>query len=234
MIVEPTVLLIASTQVHYQVDEGGNKHINGMLPDPDATDAENLVEACGRGCYESEDKPNPATRKNADYLERTIFNQAHGSIAEHASATVLLKGVSRSWLAEATRHRPFSFSVRSQRFVNEENMGIVLPPAVREHGCDHLLQQIAGALVDDYKDIVDYMVNAGLPRKQAREAARSVLPNMAETRLYMTGNLRAWVQFLERRLDPAADMEMREVAGLILDAICPVAPNIFKHVEVGA
>lgn len=233
MIVEPTALLIASTQVHYQVGEDGNKHINGMLLDQGATDAENLIEAAGRGCYESEHKPNPATRKNADYLERTIFDQAHGSISEHASATVLLRGVSRSWLAEATRHRPFSFSVRSQRFVNEENMGIVLPPAVREHGSEVLLEQIAGALVDDYKDIVDYMVNAGLPRKQAREAARSVLPNMAETRLYMTGNLRAWVQFLERRLDPAADMEMREVAGLILDAIYPVAPNIFKHVEVG-
>ena len=50
MIVKPTVLLIASTQVHYQVDENGNKHINGMLLDPDAADAENLIEACGRGC----------------------------------------------------------------------------------------------------------------------------------------------------------------------------------------
>ena len=232
-IVPPTVKLVASTQVHYDELDDEQSTLNGMAIDPEATDAENLIEAAGRICYASEHKPNPATRKNADYLKRTIFEAKHGSISEHASATLVLKGVSRSWLAEASRHRPFSFSVRSQRFVNESDMGIVLPPAVMEHGGDGLLEQIAGALVGDYEDIVDFLSNAGLPRKQAREAARSVLPNMAETRLFMTGNIRAWVQFLERRLDPSADAEMRVVSRLILDALMPVAPSIFTHVGDG-
>lgn len=226
-IVTPTVRLAASTMVHYDDD----MTLNGMESDPSATDAENLVEAAGRVCYSSEHKPNPKTAKNADYIARTCFEMGHGSVLEHASATVVLKGVSRSWLAEATRHRPFSFSVRSQRFVNESDMGIVLPPAVREHGCDGLVEEIAKALATDYEHIVDYLLNAGLERKQAREAARSILPNAAETQLFMTGNLRAWVQFLERRLDPSADAEMREVAGLILNAIYPVAPSVFKHVK---
>ena len=227
MIVEPKVTLIASTQVYYS----DNGTVNGLMEvDTEATDAENLIEAAGRVCYNSEHKPNPKTARNADYIRRTCFEQQHGSVMEHATATVAIEGVSRAWLAEATRHRPFSFSVRSQRFVNEQNMGVVIPPAVREHGGDGLLEQLSADLVEDYTHLVDYLLNAGLKRKQAREAARSVLPNMTETKLYMTGNLRAWVQFLERRLDPAADAEMREVAGLIRQALHPVSPTIFSEV----
>lgn len=227
MIVEPKVKLVASTKVYYE-----NGTVNGLMEtDPDATDAENLIEAAGRVCYNSEHKPNPQTAKNANYIRRTCFEQQHGSVMEHATATVSIEGVSRAWLAEATRHRPFSFSVRSQRFVNEQDMGIVLPPAIREHGGEGHLEQVAADLVGDYTHLVDYLSNAGLPRKQAREAARAVLPNMTETKLYMSGNLRAWVQFLERRLDPSADAEMRRVAGLILAALRPVSPVVFGEVK---
>ncbi|WP_426717070.1 FAD-dependent thymidylate synthase, partial [Corynebacterium auriscanis] len=69
----------------------------------------------GRSCYGSWSRPNEATRKDHDYLSRTLFDQGHFSILEHASATFYLTGVSRALLSEFTRHRHLSFSVRSQR-----------------------------------------------------------------------------------------------------------------------
>ena len=223
-IVEPVVRLLASTAVTSVVDD--------LLPrDPDATDAEHLIEMAGRSCYQSFHRPNPATRRNADYIERTIFEQAHGSIAEHATATLLFTGVSRAFLAELTRHRHLSFSVLSQRFVNESETAVVMPPAIKKLDT----KQRAAWLQDQqsavwaYVSMADALRAEGEGLKQAREAARSLLPNAVETRMVVTGNLRAWLQTIERRTDPSADAEMIQVMRMANDALVPVAPSIFAR-----
>ena len=68
----------------------------------------------------------------------------------------------------------------------------------------------------------------GHGRKQAREAARAILPNMTETKMVVTGNLRAWLQVIERRTAPDADAELQEVMGMARDVLKPLAPSIFK------
>ena len=80
---------------------------------------------------------------------------------------------------------------------------------------------------DAYLDIANTLSTIGLPIKQAREAARAVLPNMVETRIVVTGNLRAWHEVIERRTAPDADAEMREVMGIIRDELHTIAPTIF-------
>ena len=84
MIVEPSVKLLAHTTI--------NTDAIGELMDiqPQSTDAETLVTFAGRSCYESWHRPSEATRDDADYIERTIFEQQHGSILEHATATYRL------------------------------------------------------------------------------------------------------------------------------------------------
>ena len=64
--------------------------------------------------------------------------------------------------------------------------------------------------------------------RKAREAARSILPNMTETKMVVTGNLRAWVQVIDRRTAPDADAELQEVMGMARDVLKPLAPSIFK------
>lgn len=60
-------------------------------------------------------------------------------------------------------------------------------------------------------------VGAHRARKTVREAARAVLPNMAPTSIVLTGNHRAWREFLEKRGSADADAEIRELAiGLYL------------------
>ena len=238
-IVEPAVRLLAHTAIVPDAIEQRLEIQEG------STDAETLTVYAGRSCYESWSRPNEKTREDKDYLRRTLFEQGHTSILEHATATFYITGVSRALLAEITRHRHLSFSVRSQRFVSEEDANIVVPPAARkskatvvydsEEFHDDLKGSLpkalawwAGEAAWNYEEIVEALQGEGLPRKQAREAARAVLPNMIETKIVVTGNLRAWHEVIERRTAPDADAEFQQVAGMIRDELKKLAPAIFK------
>ena len=223
MIVEPSVKLLAHTVI--------NDDVIAELMDiqPQSTDAETLVTFAGRNCYLSFSRPRPETAKDADYLERTLFEQGHWSIAEHATATFYITGVSRAFLTELTRHRHLSFSVLSQRFVDESDLNIVIPPALRDEG--HYarvnMEQVANSNEFHYRDFVEFLEGRGLGRKQAREAARAVLPNMTETRIVVTGNLRTWHEVIERRTQPDVDAEMREVMLMVEEKLAEVSPVLF-------
>ena len=229
MIVEPQVKLIA----HTMIDADAISEL--MEIQPASTDAETLVTFAGRSCYESWHRPSEATRDDADYIERTIFQQQHGSILEHATATLHITGMSRACLLELERHRLLCFSVRSQRFVDESGANIVLPPIYRDaqpgtalHRAAELLEGIAQDLDSHYEGLVAEAEIDGHKRKQAREAARSILPNMTETKVIVTANLRAWLEVIERRTAPDADAEIQEVMGMARDVLKPLAPTIFK------
>lgn len=239
MIVEPSVKLLAHTVI--------NDDVIAELMDiqPQSTGAETLVTFAGRSCYESWHRPRPETYHDKDYIDRTIFEQQHGSILEHATATLYFTGVSRAFLTELTRHRHLSFSVRSQRFVDEGEANIVIPPALR--GLESKIVYDSADFYDDlygppsealdwwfrdalfnYEELVEELEDAGFTRKQAREAARAVLPSMVETKMVVTGNLRAWLEVINRRTAPDADAELQEVMGMARDVLKPLAPSIFK------
>ena len=233
-IVSPRVELIAHTRLATTAHEIAPGEYEAttpiaayMEPNPGATDAETLVEFAGRSCYQSFHRPNPKTAKTADYLERTLFEQAHWSIAEHATATLYFTGVSRAFTHELIRHRHLSYSQLSQRFVDESEANIVVPPALRD-GDEHTVNAAAAFAVEAYKDTARGLIDSGVPRKQAREAARAILPNAIETRIVVTGNLRAWNEVIARRTAPDADAEMIEVMGMARDALAPIAPNVIK------
>lgn len=219
--VSPRVRLIAHT-----VSTAQSEDI--LESQPDSTDAEYLTTLAGRACYQSFHRPNEATKLDEDYLKRTLFEQGHYSILEHASATFYLEGVSRAFTHELIRHRHLSYSQLSQRFVDESDAAYVVPPAMRG---DALLARDLDQRVDDmlenYSIAVDELIEEGYSRKQAREAARAFLPNCIETKIVVTGNLRAWHEVTQRRMQPDADAEMQEVMGLIYDELTEIAPAIF-------
>ncbi|AXC33315.1 ThyX-like thymidylate synthase [Mycobacterium phage Dublin] len=197
-------------------------------------DADELAEFAGRNCYRSFDRPNPATRENKDYLAH-ILEVGHESVLEHASATFYIEA-SRSVLAELTRHRHLSFSVVSQRYVDPIPLGAHLPPAIdtlenpyREEALIEL-RRAATATEAAYDKIHRILTDAGLPRKQAREAARAVLPNMTNSPMVVTGNHRAWRDVLKKRWHTAADAEIRELAGELLKQLRRVAPNTYQDI----
>jgi thymidylate synthase (FAD) len=214
---------------------------------PWSTDADGgsaLVEFAGRACYQSWSKPNPRTATNAAYI-RHIIDVGHFSVLEHASVSFYITGISRSATHELIRHRHFSFSQLSQRFVPEHDSQVVLPPGMED---DPELQQIFAAAADASRAAYTELLAklevkfAGQPgdrpgvlmRKQARQAARAVLPNATETRVVVTGNYRAWRHFLAMRASEHADVEIRRLAIECLRQLVAAAPQVFADFEISA
>jgi thymidylate synthase (FAD) len=209
---------------------------------PWSTDAEGgqaLTEFAGRACYQSWSKPNLKTATNAAYL-RHIIDVGHFSVLEHASVSFYITGVSRSCTHELIRHRHFSYSQLSQRFVPERDSQVVLPPGIED---DPELQRLFFAAVDASRDAYAALLakleakfadepNAVLRRKQARQAARAVLPNATETRIVVSGNYRAWRHFIAMRASEHADVEIRRLAIACLRQLADLAPAVFADFEI--
>lgn len=68
-------------------------------------------------------------------------------------------------------------------------------------------------------------------RKRARQAARSVLPNACETKIFVSANARSLRHFLEQRGSRFADPEIRQLANALLDVLAKEAPNLFGDYE---
>ena len=213
---------------------------------PWSTDADGgpaLVEFAGRACYQSWSKPNPRTATNAAYV-RHIIDVGHFSVLEHASVSFYITGISRSCTHELIRHRHFSYSQLSQRYVPDHDSEVVLPPGMED---DPELQEIFTAAADasraTYTELLTRLEakfmgdqpgeNLGvLRRKQARQAARAVLPNATETRIVVTGNYRAWRHFIAMRASEHADVEIRRLAIECLRQLIDAAPAVFSDFEI--
>jgi thymidylate synthase (FAD) len=218
-----------------------DQEIDRFLVDHEATQwstdsdvaAEALAEVAGRLCYMSFAAPRPGGNKA--YLAR-IKEAAHGSVLEHAVWNFVITGVSRSFTHELVRHRAgFGYSQLSQRYVDESVADFVEPDCIAEdpelhtvwesavqHAQEAYVKLVHG-LQAKYEDVPDKT----LRRKLARQAARSVLPNATETKIFVTANSRALRHFIELRCNEHAEVEIRDVAAQILAILAEKAPNIF-------
>lgn len=202
-----------------------------------------LVEASGRLCYMSFGEGEADGHKtvqgrvgNKEYI-KNILDQKHGSVLEHANFTVLIEGVSRSLTHELVRHRHFSYSQLSQRYVEESDVGFVLPPEINQDNVEFIIwKDTCKICLVNYKEIM-YQIGLNLrnldisereKKKRIRQTARSVLPNCTETKIVMTGNARAWIHFFNLRGSRYADTEIRKLAGVILRILEQHSPNIFQ------
>ncbi|WP_327294426.1 FAD-dependent thymidylate synthase [Streptomyces sp. NBC_01197] len=202
----------------------------GPLSSENTTGADGLVEGAGRLCYKSFNRPNPATATNEGYLSN-ILSQQHFSVLEHASVTFLVRDVSRALLTELTRHRHLSFSVVSQRYVDYSKTEPVIPPAIKNTDFpEGLVYEVYEVAVATYEHLVQNLTERGFTRKQAREAARSVLPNAAPVDMVVTGNLRAWRDTLQKRHSVHADAELQKFAHKVLMHLKEIAPNSFSDI----
>lgn len=212
------------------------------------TDPERTVASAAKLCYSASDiasiKDGLTEEKTASFVEM-LSEIGHESPIEHASFTFGIEGVSRSLLAQITRHRIASFSVQSQRYVKENNFTFVTPPAIAEDDeALKLYNESMKASEDAYHAIADKlasryfkeMLDEGLDEKTARrnsekkaiEDARFVLPNACETKMVMTINARSLMNFFRHRCCNRAQWEIRDVADQMLALVSEVAPNLFK------
>jgi thymidylate synthase (FAD) len=200
--------------------------------------AEVLTETAGRVCYMSFARPRPGG--NAAYLGH-IKESGHGSVLEHAVWNLLITGVSRSLTHELVRHRAgMGYSQLSQRYVDESVAEYVEPgviaadPELHAIWLETVAQAHAGYLKLAEalaKKIAADPASAELPatdrRKAARQAARSVLPNATETKIFVTANGRALRHFMEMRGSRHAEPEIRLLANEVCRVMQREAPNLF-------
>jgi len=103
---------------------------------------------------------------------------------------------------------------------------VVYPPAA-DYEEAMAIAEVQDLAREAYQAIVENLRAKGLPRKQAREAARAVLPNATATKLVVTGNMRAWRDMLGKRYHVAADAEIRALATELLRQLRDIAPHSF-------
>lgn len=215
----------------------------GYVWEPSTDNAADLLpEIAGRLCYMSYGK---GRKENKDYLDN-ILNVKHGSVLEHAVFNLLITGVSRSLTHELVRHRAgFGYSQLSQRYVDESATAFVEPTIIASDPEAHqLFVDAVTAAREAYIALADRLeiviANKGLEsdlsktrlRKLAREAARSVLPNATETKIFVTANARALRHFIELRASKEAEPEIRAMAVQVCRILQAEAPNLFNDYTI--
>ena len=213
-------------------------------PDPERT-----IACAAKLCYSPsaiEDLRDGLTDDKVESFVNMLSGLGHESPIEHASFTFGIEGVSRSLLAQITRHRIASFSVKSQRYVKEGEFEFVTPPEVEaESDVLDIYKESMRAAQEDYDKIAEVLTEkhkktflaegkdektaARLASKKAIEDARFVLPNACETKMVVTMNARSLMNFFHHRCCNRAQWEIHEVADQMLKLVCGVAPNLFKN-----
>jgi len=226
------VTLLASTKLNFPDDpfewEGPLVDLTNELDYAvnAESDADDLAEFAGRACYQSWNRPNPKTATNDGYL-KNILDQKHESVLEHASATFYIEGISRYLTHELVRHRHGQWSQLSTRYVDVTEA--VRHPSMSDYEWE-TYQVYFEESVYIYERQYELMRERGLSKKEAREAARFFLPGGIETKIVMTGNMRAYRDILKKRHHVAADKEIQALASEILRQLREIAPNSFQDI----
>ena len=177
-------------------------------------DAERLIEAAGRLCWDTQDKTGTAPDRIQKWLE-----VGHESMIEHASATFYIRA-SRVLTHELVRHRLASYSQRSQRYVKETHRTYVEPPPIKNDEAAHKqFEQAMTACWQAYGDLLAHGIKA--------EIARYVLPNACQTQIICTWNFREIRHIIKLRTSRRALPEFRAVAEEIRGIVGDIAPQVF-------
>lgn len=173
-----------------------------------------VVEQAASVCYNSK----PTARLS---IAKSCARSGHMSVLEHISFTFHITRVSRALLAQLSRHRHISLSVRSQRYCNESLFAAVYPKSVETVELDDgtgTYDQALGNAGAAYGELL----RKGVPA----EDARMVLPNACHTELYMTANARSLIEMSRLRLCTRAQWEIRDLFTAIKAAVDPVCPEV--------
>lgn len=208
---------------------------------------EKIIAAAAKLCYSSSGIDGILDgldeEKTEKFLNR-LMSMGHESPTEHITFTFGIEGVSRSLLAQITRHRIASYSVKSQRYVNEGKFEFVTPPEIEK--IPEAKKEFLFAMNEDvksYNKLADIlykkhyadMLGGGMEEKAAKRAAekkaiedaRYVLPNACETKMIVTMNARSLMNFFHHRCCERAQWEIRDLACRMLSLVKEAAPTLF-------
>jgi len=182
--------------------------------------------------------------QNSDNIEKLIqycLKQGHVSIFEHASLTVEIE-TSLAIATQIIRHKSFCFQMWSQRYQNINEIGDLIPVPDfrsqdhknRQNSIDDISEEIKEGFAADFKIICNTILefyNHMIEKGVAKECARFILPQATKTRLYMTGNCRSWIHYIELRSGHGTQLEHKLVAQDCKDIFCEQFPTVAKALK---
>lgn len=190
---------------------------------------EDLIAYCARVSNpENQNKSETASR-----LIKFLIKHKHWSPFEMVDMTLEIK-TSRAIAAQILRHRSFSFQEFSQRYSKAETLeGLELRKQAdknRQSSTDVFEDsQLLGKVrehtakgVSLYKNLIE----AGV----AKESARMILPLTTETTMYMKGNLRSWIHYIELRTQENTQKEHRDIASECKKIFKNEFPNVSEAI----
>jgi thymidylate synthase (FAD) len=205
----------------------------GMLTPERGEELLQWIEFNGRISHRSEDAQTPTSWKR--FIEAVVIGHGDWSIVEHAAITVIFR-IDRGTTHQLVRHRLFSFTQESTRFVNYgktnaagelvRKMEFIEPewPA-REQEHNPLLAPWQEQC-RDCEDSYLYLLKLGAPP----QAARSVLPNSLASTISVTGNLRNWRHFLLMRTSKETQSDFRRVTIPLLAEFQRCIPLLYDDI----
>ena len=187
--------------------------------------------------------------QKANFLGK-LLKRGHYGPFEHPSATFAIEGMSRSCMAQLTRHRHASFDVQSMRYVSfddvdpadvEDGEMVVTPPSATDpewvgrnqqggqtdedvvERREEVFQSSVRRAVEDYQELLDL----GMPP----EDARFVLPIGTEVNVVVTLNPRSLMHIADMRAAADAQWEIRDLTEQLLDIAAEWCPHTFDYYE---
>jgi len=193
-------------------------------------DSENLIAYCAR--VSSNQQDNPSISK----LLRYCIKHKHWSIFETAYLTVEIN-TSRAISAQILRHRSFTFQEFSQRYAEVPDF---VSYEARRQDKKNRQASIDDMSIEDrhWFDVAQDRVQSltsslyldALDKGIAKEQARFLLPMSSKTKIYMTGNVRSWIHYLDQRCKWDTQKEHRDLAFEMREIIKKQLPTISKAV----
>jgi len=214
--------------------EYNDTHIEGLpdllapLENPTAYRVDQQVSAYMNGDIDEVDNVTKVEAKTRAFVEKQL-SRGHFGLWEHPQITFAIKGVSRSLMAQITRHRHLSFDVQSMRYVDFSDADFITPASLhesthvsRERGLSDLRETTRDKWRGEYENHVDAafdlytsMVSAGVPK----EDARMVLPIGTSVNITVSGNARSFLHLVNLRGKADAQWEIRELANEMLEEL---------------
>lgn len=197
-----------------------------------------LIALAAKLCYskaELDDLMQTIETKDQTKFIQKVMSMGHESVLEHVSFTFAIEGVSRTLLAQITRHRLASFSVQSQRYVGVNDLSYIIPPRIKALGETHIAEyerqmRQMNVWYMEWQETLSQAYGAG---ESANEDARFVLPGASETRMMVTMNVRELRHFLSMRECSRAQWEIRALANQMHSICSRFAPELFADAGPG-
>jgi len=179
-----------------------------------------------------------------------LLDHGHFGPFEHANAVFAIKGMSRSCMAQLTRHRHVSFDVRSMRYVSFDEVDpedvadgelVVTPPSATDPdwvGRNQQTGQVDEEAIAEREQVFRDSVRRSVEEYQRLlelgmppEDARFVLPIGTEVNVVMSMNARMLMHVADMRAAADAQWEIRDMTERVLDLAGEWCPITFAHYE---